>query len=103
MSKNPVLKYSQFLTEKMNQNLQSLDMSKGSKITKTVDPKANNEVPKSGKKVSKEVSTNLEALPKGGKMSTMSPKSGLSKLDIKGKSAGKTQPDPSLAKLPGKK
>lgn len=104
MAKNPVLKYSQFITEKLNQNLQKLDMGKGSKVTKEVDTNIEKEIaPKSGKKVSKEVKPALETLPKGGKMTSKSPDSGLQKLTIKGKSSTGKTVEPSLAKLPGKK
>ena len=104
MAKNPVLKYSQFINEKMNQNLAKLDMGKGSKITKEVDPNMEEQVPKSGKKMSKEVKPTLETLPKGGKMSSKEVTPGLAKVStIKGKSAGTKTADSNLAKLPGKK
>lgn len=100
---NPVLKYSQFLLEKQNQNLAKLDMGKGSKVTKEVATNIETSLPKGGKKITKEVKNTLETLPKGGKMTSKSPDSGLAKLNIKGKAAGTKPADTNLAKLPGTK
>jgi hypothetical protein len=101
----PVLKYSQFITEKINQNLEKLDMGKGSKSSKEVNPNMETTLPKSGKKVTKEVNPNMETMPKAGKATAKQVKSELSSLNAiqKGKAVGNLKIDPKLASLPGAK
>lgn len=100
--KKPVLSYSEFIAEKINQNLSDIK-TKGSKPGKEVDPSMAELPSGSGKKLNKEVNPDLKEIPKAGKASSATVKSNLSNLKkgSKGK-ASTAEVDPKFAKTPGK-
>ena len=93
---NPVLSYTEFLTEKVNQNLASMPAA-GSRLGKSVDPKmAKLDMPK-GSSIKKSVDTKMTDLKaaKGSKLSK-SVNSNLSEANPKGKAITKSV-DPKMA------
>jgi len=97
----PVKSYSEFLAEKIDQNL-NLDALKvkGKKTSKEVDTEISKLPKGTGSKPKKEVNPEISKLPKAGKTSTKTVKSNLSNLETPAGKAPKAELDPKFAKMP---